>query len=471
MIYLILFLGLLLRLFSLNQSLWLDEAINVLAVKNYSLTGIITQYLIGDFHPPVYSMLLWFWTRVFGTSEVAIRIPSVIFGTFTIYLIYLLGKKLHSKNLGLVCALLLAVNPLHVYYSQEARMYALAVFAVCLNMLLFINLAKQSSVFYILSNILVLMSDYVAILIFPAQFFFILLNRKAGIFKKWFLCLLTSLVLVVWWVPVFIKQLSVGSVTSANLPAWKFIVGGFDIKAVPLTLVKFIIGRISLADKFIYYLILFPVCSLFLFVLFKGIKFVKGQDRNLLITWITVPILLATLISFVVPVYSYFRLLYVLPAVIILIVLGVISCKGRLKYMILGVILIIQLFSVSVYLFNSSYQREDWRGVVDYLESINKESLILFESSGTLPPFDYYAKNKLNARGALKDFPVKDINEVNDLSFNTPNTPKDIYLVDYLVDISDPNRLVSKKLINLGYKQSEIKNFTGVGFIYHYVMQ
>lgn len=461
MILLVLVLGLILRLISLNQSLWLDEAINVLAVKNYSLTGIITQYSIGDFHPPIYSVLLWFWTRIFGTSEVAVRIPSVIFGTFTIYLIYLLGKKLHSKNLGLLSALLLAVNPLHIYYSQEARMYALAALAVSLNMLLFINLIREDKskvIIYVLSNFLILMSDYVACLIFPAQFFFLLISHKINIFKKWISYLLISLVFVVWWIPIFVKQLSVGAVTSANLPAWKFIVGGFDIKAIPLTLVKFIIGRISLADKFIYYLALSPVCLLFLFLL------LKAGVRKLLTIWLVVPVALATLISFIVPIYSYFRLLFILPAFIILIALGIIAYQSKIRYVFLGLVLLIQVFSASVYFFNSSYQREDWRGVVDYLRSKGKESLILFESSGTLPPFDYYARNELNAKGALKDFPAQSETDLIDLA-----GPKEIFLVDYLVDITDPDRLVRKKLNDLGYTVSGTKDFHGIGFIYYYV--
>ena len=138
----ILLLGIILRVIALNQSLWLDEAINVLAAKNYSFLGMIGEYARADFHPPGWFMILWFWTRLFGISEMAVRMPSVIFGVLTIYVVFLLGQKLHSKALGLFSALLLAINPLHIYYSQEARMYALATLAVSINFLLFIKLIK-----------------------------------------------------------------------------------------------------------------------------------------------------------------------------------------------------------------------------------------------------------------------------------------------------------------------------------------
>ena len=126
MIWLILLLGIFLRLISLNQSLWLDEAIIVNATSTNSFLGMITEYSKADSHPPGFLAILWIWTKIFGTGEVIVRLPSVIFGIVTVGITYLIGKKLRSAKLGLLAALLLAVNPLHIYYSQEARMYSLA---------------------------------------------------------------------------------------------------------------------------------------------------------------------------------------------------------------------------------------------------------------------------------------------------------------------------------------------------------
>lgn len=470
MIWLILSLGLILRLASLNQSLWLDEAINVLATKNYSLLGMITEYAKADFHPPGYFIIAWIWTKFFGINEIAIRIPSVFFGLLAVYLIYLIGQKLHSKTLGLFSALLLAINPLHIYYSQEARMYSLATLAVLLNINLFINFVKGQKLnlfFLIISNLFILASDYVAYLIFPAQLFFLFFLRKKELFKKWFTGLAIAILAGVWWIQVFFSQLDVGSIVSAELPTWKFVVGGFDIKGVPLTFIKFIIGRISYPDKLIYAVILFPIAILFLLLILRGIKFIDKFGRNLLLVWISIPIILATIISSIIPIYSYFRVLFVLPAFIFLVALGIMSFKTKLRYILLIAVFTIELFSTGVYLFNPRYQREDWRGVVNFLKSQDKKLLVLFESSGTLPPFDYYAKNQLNVRGALKDFPATDKSNVIDIT-NFQNS-NDIYLIDYLVDISDPKRVVKIKLNELGYRILETKDFHGVGFVYHYV--
>lgn len=469
MIWFILILATTLRLLSLDQSLWLDEAINVLATQNFSLIGMITEYAKADFHPPLFFITLWAWTKLFGISEVVVRIPSIIFGVLTVYMVYLIGDKLHSKRLAILVALLLTVNPLHIYYSQEVRMYALATLVVSLNIFLLIKLLKREKfnlIFLVISNLAVLGSDYVAYFIFPAQLIALLLLRQKEFLKKWLLSLISAVAMGIFWIPTFLNQLNVGTVTAERLPAWKFIVGSFDPKAIPLTFIKFIIGKISYPDKLIYTLILLPVVVLFLFILWRGIKFIKDKEQNIILGWMLIPPILATIISFIIPIYSYFRLLFILPAFLILISWGILSFKGKVRYVFLAVCLVIQIFSAMVYLFNPKYQRDDWKGVVNFLKSQGRTP-VLFESSGSLPPFEYYARGKINASGALKDFPAKDTGDVANLE-NLLEGAKDAYLVEYLVDISDPKRLVQKRLAELNYDQTEVKNFNGVGFVYHY---
>ncbi len=131
----------------------------------------------------------------------------------------------------------------------------------------------------------------------------------------------------------------------------------------------------------------------------------------------------------------------------------------------MAAVLVIQIFSALVYLFNPSFQRDDWKGLVNFLSTRGEP--VLFESSGTLPPFDYYAKGAINAKGGLKDFPAKNLSDVVDLE-NILQGKEQVYLVEYLVDISDPQRLIQKKLMQLNFQEIEINNFNGVGFVYHY---
>lgn len=469
MIWIILLSTLVLRLISLNQSLWLDEAINTLAVKHYGFYDLITQYARADFHPPGWFILLWFWTKLFGYSEIAIRIPSVIFGMLSVWVIYLIGKKIHSEKLGLVAALLLCVNPLHIYYSQEGRMYMMATLAVSINVFILLKLIKGERTNFLMllfSNVFVMSSDYLAYLIFPAQLVLILLFKKSLV-KQWAIAIGGAILIGIWWLPVFLGQFNIGSLVSSQLPTWKLVVGGFDYKTLPLTFVKFIIGRISLSNKFFYVGILVPICSFFGYAIWRGIKSVDYLSKYYLLLWLIVPPILATMISIFIPVYNYFRVLFVIPAFVILISLGIYSFQKKVQYTVLIIAVVIEIFSSFVYLLDPSFHREDWRGLVQSFHNLPKDSLILFESSGNLPPFDYYAQGKLPAAGALKDFPAKDENDLVNLQ-DLLKEVRNVYLVNYLIDISDPQRLVDSKLRNLGYRQIEINNFNGVGFVFHY---
>jgi mannosyltransferase len=105
------------------QSLWSDEG-NSAALAARSLIQI-TRDAANDIHPPLYYWLLSLWTRIFGTSEAALRSLSGVLGILLVLCIAQLGRCMHNKAVGLVAAFFAAISPFQVYYSQEARMYIL----------------------------------------------------------------------------------------------------------------------------------------------------------------------------------------------------------------------------------------------------------------------------------------------------------------------------------------------------------
>lgn len=469
MILSILLLATVLRLINLNQSLWLDEAINVLAAKNNTFWGMINEYAKYDFHPPGYFVILWLWSKVFGYAEVAVRLPSVIFGVATVFIAYLVGWKLHSKLLGVIAALLLSINPLHIYYSQEARMYTFATFTVALNFFYFTLgvLAKPPPRWIIVfSNLLVFLSDYLAYLIFPAQFIFILLIKNKKLLKNWLVSFIVAASFFIWWAPIFFEQLKIGQTTVLNIPAWRVIVGSFGLKPLVLTFVKFIIGRIDHPNNLVYGLLFLPAGGIFLYLVWRALTFSDNLVRRILLTWLVIPIFFTLLISLLIPIYSYFRLLFVIPTFLLLISYGIISFKKGFK-LIITIVFLIQIIAASIYLFNPIFHREDWKGLVNFLRSNPENSKILFESNGSFAPFEYYGNDQVRGVGALKNFPATSQFDLIDLKSEL-NGVMNIYLVDYLVQLSDPQRLVGEKLIELGYKHKGIKNFNGVGFVYHF---
>ena len=119
-------LSLLLRTARLDfQPLWWDEGYSVWFA--HQPLGDMLRLTALDIHPPLYYALLGGWSQLFGLGPVALRWLSVAAGIAAVPLIYLVGYWLSGRRVGLAAAFLLAINPLHIYYSQEVRMYALVV--------------------------------------------------------------------------------------------------------------------------------------------------------------------------------------------------------------------------------------------------------------------------------------------------------------------------------------------------------
>jgi mannosyltransferase len=112
-----------LRTRQLGQGLWIDEGISIGIAHHHwsSIPGLMKQ----DGSPPAYYLLLGLWIRVFGDSERATHTLSLIFGLACIPAAYAAGRALFGRSTGLVCALLVALDPYLTYYAQETRMYEL----------------------------------------------------------------------------------------------------------------------------------------------------------------------------------------------------------------------------------------------------------------------------------------------------------------------------------------------------------
>jgi mannosyltransferase len=121
-----------------HQSFEYDEIVTLQHVHQ-SFGGMLSSFPdFSESTPPLYYVLVWPWTKLFGTSEAGIRSLSALVGTATVPVAYLVGRTmLRSRTGGLVVALLVSVAPVLVWYSQEARSYALFVFLGALSLLFF----------------------------------------------------------------------------------------------------------------------------------------------------------------------------------------------------------------------------------------------------------------------------------------------------------------------------------------------
>ena len=426
MIIVILFTALILRLISLNQSLWLDEATTALVAK-MPLSDLFTKFLPGDFHPPLYYLIINQWTKLFGYSEVSLRFPSILFGVASVFMVYLIGKEFLDKKVGLIASLFLAMSGLHIYYSQEARMYSLATFLVTLACYAFL---KKKWLALSLVLLLVGLTDYVSLFIIPV---FLLVGYKR--WKKVILAYTPLIIGFLIWSPIFIKQLVAGvSVQGTN---WWNILGTATFKNTALIPVKFIIGRITFDNKVIYLAVIGITIAIFSYLLFKA----KNASKTIWV-WLLVPITIGALVSFKIPTLSYFRFLFCLPALYVLLAQGI-EKSGKFKRLFMFLVVMINLICTGYYLMTPRFHREDWRRAANSL-GVNK---IVFPANSQKEALIYYGKG--------------------DQIVSTDQLGKgdrEIWLSRYVSEIFDPSDLVRFKIENLGYNKVSEANFNGVVF-------
>src|SRR4051794_31243995 len=108
------------------QSYWFDEATTVHLLRD-DLLGMLRAIPDSESTPPLYYVLAWLWSKLFGTGEVGLRSLSALFGTGAVVAIYAVGARWASQRAGLIAAALAATSPLLIWYSQEARSYSLLV--------------------------------------------------------------------------------------------------------------------------------------------------------------------------------------------------------------------------------------------------------------------------------------------------------------------------------------------------------
>ncbi len=452
----ILFLALILRLINLNQSLWWDEAINVVYAQGSNFWWFVTKYPLGDFHPPGYFVILWIWGHLFNFSEISVRLPSIIFGVLTIYLTYLIGKELFGKKTGLVAALFLAVAPLHIYYSQEVRMYSLAAFAVSLSSYFLLKLlhGRHNFLWYAVSLGLVLYSDYTAYLVIPAHMTFVFLFHKQflGRFLKG---LAIGMMTIAPWIPIFMDQLSAGQEKAQVISGWAKVVGGTSIKEVMLLPIKIFIGRISFDNNLSYILLFIILASPFVLSFVKLFKAKTDSKTAFLWLWLIFPPVAAYLLSFLIPVFSYFRFIFILPAFYLLTTIGLLQYKVKISKILTILVVLSGLAASSIYLFNPKFHREDWRGAIGFVsKQFNNQTIAIFEYDEIPAPVRYYSKDLSMFRSLHSE----------KLETNLQNRSK-VFLFEYLVDIYDPKRSVEQKLKNLNFTNTKTYDFRGVGFI------
>ena len=158
-----------------GESIWADEAFSI-AMARHSVAEIAARTAAEDTTPPLYYLVLHAWGSMFGDSPAAARMPSVVTGVLAVVFVYLAGVPLIGRPAALVAAVIHALSPFLVAYSQEARQYSLLSCASAASFAALIRLLRGhrwAIPAYMAAAILTLYSHSVGVFVLLAQMVFV----------------------------------------------------------------------------------------------------------------------------------------------------------------------------------------------------------------------------------------------------------------------------------------------------------
>jgi len=342
------------------------------------------------------------WTRIFGISEIALRMPSIIFSLVTVYIVYLIIKKIKNEKAALWGMALVAFNPLLVYYAQETRMYAMVTMFITLAILAKVNKNKWQVYLW---SFLSFCTFYGSVFILFALDIF-----NWGLYGA-------ILVLL----PLIIKQYTMSKVFLGDVVNWNLTLGTINFKNLFLIFIKMVTGRVPFVKMYIL-----PTIIIWWVALRSGFK------NKYFLRLLILPLFLGLIFSIKVPMMQYFRFQYLVIPLLILVAL-----KYKNSILFFAILLFFSLFYVG----NQKFYREDWKSLSANLPTDTPVYMI-----GTFAdPINYYRK----------EIKVIDIKQVQPIE-------KEIIYLPYGEVIHGFNH--NKILETIGYKKIDETSFREISF-------
>jgi len=370
-----------LRLWRLGaQSLWLDEGATV-ALARASWRHFVWVWWHGEANlQTIYFLLMRGWVHG-GLSESWLRLPSALFGIASIPLLYLVARKFIGASASLAAAALLAFSPAHVYFSQEARGYALAILLALVSTYCFVSAVERNRAhdwaWWTIAGIAAFYTHDFAALVLVAQAVSLLFLRGFAAWRRFLLC--GSLIFV------------------AAIPGLTYV-----FRASPENLHFVWMPRAS--PREFWHLALFlggggVKIAIALGLWIAGIVAIFRNRRSaepdsfwrgmLVLSWALVPATILALISLHEPIFLDRYMVFSLPATLLLAAIG----ADVLEKWKIGWILVIALCALSLPTIakQSRKPREDWRGAANtILASAAPGDAVVFFPFYTRIMLDYY---------------------------------------------------------------------------------
>jgi 4-amino-4-deoxy-L-arabinose transferase-like glycosyltransferase len=491
-----------------HQEFWGDEAFSAYMSK-LPLPSTVSPRT--DVHPPLYYLLLNFWVRLTGSSVFALRFLSLVLGLLTVPLVYRLARLAFGVSVGLLAALLCAISPFQVYYSQEARMHALATFSTTLSMFLLARLvssereqsrprrfsdailpadqpdnqgssASRSTagnlrgvelglwIAYFLATAAAIFTYYYALFVVVAEnaLLMALWRRDRGRLRRW---LAVQAALVLSYLPWVLAQRGfLGGQASARFNELTLPV---LISILKRSLVAFSVGTTVKLPLGGYLTLAFLLLvALGLVVAFRHRTDGDGWQPGLFLTWLVIPLIFAWLVNPITPFFQERYLLVVAPAFIVLVALGLSWVGGRSPWALaLGLLFVVSAGSISLHnwFFDHAYTKGEYKLMMDYVrDRAQQGDLLLLNNPLQGALFDYYRPSGVPYLLLSRDDLHTEDRADQALAALTEGYSR-VWLVMFgYVEQYDPDHLAERWLSEHGYRSS-YRSFLGA-YLTLYVM-
>jgi hypothetical protein len=397
----ILFLGAVLRFYKLDfQSIWLDEIHSMNeANPKLSFTEIYSVMKTGEQMPPLYFYTLHYLFVFFGYTTFVARMFSAVIGVMSIYYIYVLGKELVNKEMGLIAGLLLSLNTYHLYYSQEARPYG---FLMLFTIIAFYRLVKyikipnrKNAVYYGIAAGIMILSHFFGLFVLLSQCFilliFLLLTGKKERMQFFVNSAISGIVALILFIPAIKTFLEVSQIKQ------------FWIPPTDLNTIKQIFKDFCGNSDFLLYLSI--IALLYYVVIFIKEKRTNKEEKGIvennhllafiiLASWVIIVLAVPIIRSYlVIPMIISRYFIVILPGLILLISIAISRCNNEIvKKVFLSLLVIGALYQT---IFQNKYysvvSKTQFREVTHFIAENNTDNEPVVTS---LPwYFQYYLNN------------------------------------------------------------------------------
>ena len=333
--------GLILLTFALRayhldyQSLWRDE-VDALRFALFPLPKLLETFTQGGWNGPLYFPLLRVWMAGAGQTEFALRFPSLLGGVLAVPLTYVLGRRMGSHRLAILSSLLVAASPYLVWYSQEAKMYALLTASTLLSWYLYLRALEEGGrgawVGYVVTTSICMYLHLVAVLLIPTQaaVFVLQMSRYRERIRPWLgamaVLILPYLPIARWEIPLLFSDFQTGH---SFYPLGQILVTllrAFSLGITSHPTLRFFLPLFQrMIGLFLYEGLIVP-----LFLGLTGLLLYRGrQSLQIALCWLLLPPVIIYLISLGIPVFNVRYLIWIAPAFLLLLGMGLIAVREQ----------------------------------------------------------------------------------------------------------------------------------------------